>query len=485
MVICADPADSVRQAEFISDAERVRVRVCGVLKQVKQAVQAQLFFAVAFINFDNMRQSKRFHVFSVCFFRCPALYCAAFCLMKESIMKDDKLKGVFWAGLSMVLWASSFPVGRTLISNQMTDPVTLGMLRFGLGGVLMLAFGPFLKLRGLFRFSIKDGVCLALLGLLGTALMAIFLFTAQKTISSVNSSMIEALSPLLIFILNLCLTRRFSAWQAAGLLFGFGGCLMVLKVVTFDGFYLESYQFGDFLILCSSLCWSLYSVLGRPVIMRVGAYKFTAWTMLFGALWLLVIDIADYDAVICANDFTAISLVRNLLAAYPQELERLLIIGCAETCLTEYYSPYILSIRVNFQEYGKAAVTLLENLKRNPYLSHAVMSIRWDFSPLTSLRKLDGGARDSSPASIPESRDIFYQDTELSGMLRLERMLNECDSLDREIIECLLREESYDSISESCFVTVSTIKYRVKKMIGTAEAADRRDLIRLLREYLP
>ena len=28
---------------------------------------------------------------------------------------------------------------------------------------------------------------------------------------------------------------------------------------------------------------------------------------------------ADYDAVICANDFTAISLVRNLLGGYPQE----------------------------------------------------------------------------------------------------------------------------------------------------------------------
>lgn len=194
---------------------------------------------------------------------------------------------------------------------------------------------------------------------------------------------------------------------------------------------------------------------------------------------------ADYDAVICANDFTAISLVRNLLAGYPQELERLLIIGCAETSLTEYYSPYILSIRVNFQEYGKAAVTLLENLKRNPYLSHAVMSIRWDFSPLTSLRKPDGGTRDSCPPSIPESRDIFYQDAELTGMLRLERMLNECDSLDREIIYCLLREESYDNISENCFVTISTIKYRVKKMIGLAEAADRRGLIRLLREYLP
>lgn len=75
---------------------------------------------------------------------------------------------------------------------------------------------------------------------------------------------------------------------------------------------------------------------------------------------------ADYDAVICANDFTAISLVRNLLAAYPQELERLLIIGCAETCLTEYYSPYILSIRVNFQEYGNG-VSWRNPLPRFPH----------------------------------------------------------------------------------------------------------------------
>ena len=70
-------------------------------------------------------------------------------------------------------------------------------------------------------------------------------------------------------------------------------------------------------------------------------------------------------------------------------------------------------------------------------------------------------------------------------MLRLERMLNECDSLDREIIDCLLREESYDNISESCFVTISTVKYRVKKMIGLVEAAGRRELVQLLREYLP
>lgn len=264
-------------------------------------------------------------------------------------MKDDKLKGVFWAGLSMILWASSFPVGRTLISNGMVDPVTLGMLRFGLGGVLMLAFGPFLKLRGLFRLSVKDGVCLALLGLLGTALMAVFLFTAQKTVSSVNSSMIEALSPLLIFILNLCLTRRFSVWQAVGLSSGFVGCLMVLKVLTFDGFFLESYQFGDFLILCSSLCWSLYSVLGRPVIMRVGAYKFTAWTMLSGALWLAAIDFADYGAMIWPKTGYAWALI-GYFAAFPAAVAFYAwnaaqnYISLALLSLSEYFTPFCTAL---------------------------------------------------------------------------------------------------------------------------------------------
>jgi len=195
--------------------------------------------------------------------------------------------------------------------------------------------------------------------------------------------------------------------------------------------------------------------------------------------------LTDYDAVVCANDFAAISLVRNLLQYYPSELERLLIIGCAETRLTEYYGKYVLSIRVNFLEYGRAAVMLLENLKRNPYLSHIVMAIRWDFSPLTNLHKLEASRQAVQLPAIPKSRDVFYKDQELYNMLRLERMLNECDSVDREVIFSLLRNEPYEVIAESCFVTISTIKYRVKKMISTSKTANRAELIKLLREYLP
>lgn len=198
--------------------------------------------------------------------------------------------------------------------------------------------------------------------------------------------------------------------------------------------------------------------------------------------------VSEYDAVICANDFAAISLVRNLLREDPESLERLLIIGCAETRLTEFYNDYVLSIRVNFQEYGRAAVTLLENLRRNPYLSHIVMAIRWDFSPLTPrcrLSKLPPAPVPTSASILPKSRDNFYQDKELENMLCLERLLNEIDQLDRELISCLLQGTSYETISERYFVTVGTIKYRIKKMITISGTAGRSDLIRLLREYLP
>lgn len=195
--------------------------------------------------------------------------------------------------------------------------------------------------------------------------------------------------------------------------------------------------------------------------------------------------LSTYDAVICANDFAAISLVRKLLRESPGDLERILIVGCAETRLTEFYNRYVLSIRVNFLEYGRAAVMLLENLKRNPYLSHIVMAIRWDFSPLTSLRALAPSHAVSQLPELPASKDVFYQDQELRNMLQLERLLNECDNVDRDVLQRLLRGQSYETIAGECFVTISTIKYRVKKMIGISQTSGRGEMLALLREYLP
>lgn len=196
-------------------------------------------------------------------------------------------------------------------------------------------------------------------------------------------------------------------------------------------------------------------------------------------------NVDRYDAVICTNDFAAVSLVRRLLEEAPQELERLVVIGCAETRLTEFYREHMISLRVNHRQFGRAAVTLLENLRRNEYLSQIAMSIRCDFAPLAELSALAPPAENAvAPVRIPPARDLFYEDRELDDMLRVERLLSECDETDRTIIAGMLRGEAYEKIAEHCFVTVSTVKYRVRKMLSVGRMSGRAELVRLAGKYL-
>ena len=56
---------------------------------------------------------------------------------------------------------------------------------------------------------------------------------------------------------------------------------------------------------------------------------------------------------------------------------------------------------------------------------------------------------------------------------------------DGKIIRLLLRGEPYEKIAETCFLTESAIKYRIKKMVRTCCVQGRKELTALLRRYLP
>ncbi len=259
-------------------------------------------------------------------------------------MSNLKLKGILWAVISMICWSTSFPVARGLISRQMVDPVTLGVVRFLLAGLIMLACARFFTKKHPLNIAPRDWLLMTGQGLLGTALMVYLLFTAQKTVSAVNASMVEALSPLLIFIMGLISVRKFSFLQALGLFFGFGGCLMILRVVDGNGFHLSSFQFGDLLVILSSFCWALYTVWSRPTVGRIGGYLFTTWTMLIGAVWLFVAEFFQLSAVILPSSLEAWGLILYF-SLFPTALgffawnEAQNYISLALLSLSEYFTP--------------------------------------------------------------------------------------------------------------------------------------------------
>ena len=196
----------------------------------------------------------------------------------------------------------------------------------------------------------------------------------------------------------------------------------------------------------------------------------------------------DVDGIICANDFLGISLVRHFEESSPERFLGTAIISNTDLQLTKLYSDRLISVKHHSSEYGKAAVMMLETLQRNTYLSAITMSLKWDCSSLYDAygakRNLSSAVPDLSSVKYPE-KDIFYSDTELSEMMKVEQILFESDEIDRIVIGELMKGSSYEDISERNFLAINTVKYHVKKMLEICGLDKKSELVRLLKKYIP
>lgn len=191
-------------------------------------------------------------------------------------------------------------------------------------------------------------------------------------------------------------------------------------------------------------------------------------------------QIQQFDAVICTNDYAAISLVRKLLTREPGRLENLSIISCSESNLCSYYRNYISTVNVNFDQFGRAAVYIYESLRKRPYLSGMTLNVAWGYreedEPDPTFPEI--------PLTLSRTADDFYQDPELQEMLIVDKLLNATDTVDKEILAGLAKGKTNEELAETCFLSEGSIKYRIKRLQGVSGATGREDIIRLLTKYV-
>ncbi len=204
-----------------------------------------------------------------------------------------KFRGGLFAITAITAFACTFVSGGYLTQNNLVSPFILCLLRFAIAGLTMLAYGlcvPTLR-KQLLSVSRRDNLTLLWLGPIGTAIMAWTLFEGCKLISPTNASLADALTPLGIFVIGSIRNRQISLLEFVGLVFGFSGALFVIGILsTTHGFTLEAYSFGDFLIVLSATAWGIYTFFGRGIVRRIGSYAFTTYSMLYGALFMLIIS---------------------------------------------------------------------------------------------------------------------------------------------------------------------------------------------------
>ena len=187
----------------------------------------------------------------------------------------------------------------------------------------------------------------------------------------------------------------------------------------------------------------------------------------------------EFDAVICANDFAAVSLVRKLKEKSPDALQNLCIVSCAQTQLSNFYRHDILSLNMNFEQYGKAAVSIYQAHKKYHYISEMTVKVLWTLEsgdPLTLPNKID--------LNLQSSEDSFYEDAELIEMLTVDKLLDTTDEIEKTIMRCLLEERKIEQIAEQCFLSTNAVKYRIRKIVSQSGAKDKEHAVSLLKKYI-
>jgi len=216
-------------------------------------------------------------------------------------MSGRAVSGVLFSFLSAFLWATVYVATRFIMKggHGEVDPVTLSLLRFGAGGLILLAIHRLTNRGEAFFLTVRTGLRVALLSLFSFVGMSVFLLWGQKDTTAINSAMIMSSSPVFTMILGLFIGERIAARQTAGMALSTLGCMMVIGVVTTGGLrYSPDGFLGDFLVLLASFSWALAAVLAKRIVTPGNDLAVTGWSMIFAAAALGVIELFRLDSVV-------------------------------------------------------------------------------------------------------------------------------------------------------------------------------------------
>lgn len=185
---------------------------------------------------------------------------------------------------AVVFWGLSFVATKAAVAE--ISPLALIFARTSLGTALLVLI---LALRGQSVIPPRgDWGALALMGFVGVAFHQMLQAYALTLTTAVHCGWLIGLTPVWSALLSAWMLReRFGPAKVLGLAAGFGGAVIVVSRGQLGpGLLALPTTRGDLLILASTVNWALYSVLGHPVLRRLGPTRATAGALSWGGLML-------------------------------------------------------------------------------------------------------------------------------------------------------------------------------------------------------
>ena len=201
-------------------------------------------------------------------------------------MIPQRLAANAGAFAAAVLFGSSVVAVRVAV--QEVPPLSLAVLRFGQGGLLLVLVLLLAGARDLLRVRWQD---LPLLALLGVILFTIFPVTFNASLRLIEASrgaLILATIPIWSALLaRVARSERLVPRQVVGILLSLAGVGLALaeRGLGWQGGF--GTLAGDGLMLVTALCGAAYGVLAQRALARYSALTVTTYAMVLGTLLLV------------------------------------------------------------------------------------------------------------------------------------------------------------------------------------------------------
>lgn len=212
--------------------------------------------------------------------------------------------------LAAVLWGAQPVVVKTLLREL--PPLLITFYRYlGISAILLLTL--FLKGGKNIIPPARHYLVLVIMGISGVTLNNILQFSGLQYSTAINCTLVSATTPALTSVISAVFLReKGNAVQWAGIIISFCGVVFLVARGSMEVIFNLSFNYGDILFFGSQICWAIYAILGRKVMLEISPLATTAWAGLAGTVMTGILLPWDGGAITGQGQATSMGIFSML-----------------------------------------------------------------------------------------------------------------------------------------------------------------------------
>jgi len=191
-----------------------------------------------------------------------------------------------------VAGALAFPIAK--YGLMVIEPFTFAFYRFVASSILLLVIVRIRFKENTRSVEKKDYLKIIGLGFLIIPFNQLAYLYGQKLTAAGHGALLFATAPIWIFLGALIfLKEKFNFRRALGVVLGLIGVTIIIVSGAIE--IGTEYLLGDFIILMAVIVWAGYTIFGKPLVLKYGAFRVTAYALASGSVMYFPIGL--YQAV--------------------------------------------------------------------------------------------------------------------------------------------------------------------------------------------